>query len=148
MRDYRGFDPQEGWRHGVAHGADWALQLSLNTALDKAQLDRLLDAISTQVLPSGGHSYIYGEGQRLMAPVFHIAKRGLHDSAFWTGWFGRIASMAALPEGQAFTAASLARAHNAREFIWPLYTSVQETPDAAQRERLLPGLKAAVRALP
>ena len=148
VRDYRGFDPQDGWRHGVAHGADWAMQLSLNTALSKAQLDRLLDAVAAQVLPPGGHSYIYGEGQRLMAPVFYIAKRGLHDNAFWTSWFGRIASAAALPEGQAFTAASLARAHNAREFIWPLYASVQETPDAAQRERLLPGLKAAVRALP
>lgn len=148
VRDYRGFDPQDGWRHGVAHGADWVMQLSLNTALSKAQLDRLLDAVAAQVLPPGEHNYIYGEGQRLMAPVFYIAKRGLHDSAFWTSWLGRITSAAALPEGRPFTAASLARAHNAREFIWPLYTSVQETPDAAQRERLLPGLKAAVRALP
>jgi hypothetical protein len=148
VRDYRGFDAKDGWRHGVAHGADWAMQLSLNTALNKAQLDRLLDAVAAQVLPPGDHSYVYGEGQRLMAPVFYIAKRGLHDSAFWTNWFAHITSAAALPEGQAFTAASLARAHNAREFIWPLYTSVQETPDAAQRERLLPGLKAAVRALP
>jgi len=148
VRDYRGFDPQDGWRHGVAHGADWLMQLSLNTALDKAQLDRLLDAIATQVLPPGEHSYVYGEGQRLMAPVFYIAKRGLHDSAFWTSWFGRIASAAELPEGHPFTATSLARAHNAREFIWPLYASVQETPDATQRERLLPGLKAAIKALP
>jgi len=148
VRDYRGFDAQEGWRHGVAHGADWLMQLSLNTALNKAQLDRLLDAVATQVLPPGEHSYIYGEGQRLMAPVFYIAKRGLHDSSFWTNWFGRIVSAAALPEGRPFTAASLARAHNAREFIWPLYASVQETPDAAQRERLLPGLQAAIKALP
>lgn len=148
VRDYRGFDPQDGWRHGVAHGADWALQLSLNTALDKAQLDRLLGAIASQVLPSGDHSYIYGEGQRLVAPVFHIAKRGLHESAFWTSWLARITSSAAQPEGRAATLASLARAHNAREFIWPLYASVQETPDAAQRERLLPGLRAALRALP
>jgi hypothetical protein len=148
VRDYRGFDPKEGWRHGVAHGADWVLQLSLNTALGKAQLDRLLGAIAVQVLPPGDHSYVYGEGQRLMAPVFHIAKRGLHDGAFWTSWLARITSSAVLPEGQAFTAASLARAHHAREFIWPLYASVQETTDGAQRERLLPGLKTAVRALP
>jgi hypothetical protein len=148
VRDYRGFDAKDGWRHGVAHGADWAMQLSLNTALDKAQLDRLLAAIAVQVLPPGEHSYIYGEGQRLMAPVFYIAKRGLHDSAFWTSWLSRIVSTATPGEGRAFTAASLARMHNAREFIWPLYASVQETPDATQRERLLPGLKAAVRALP
>src|SRR5204863_5540412 len=119
VRDYRGFDAQEGWRHGVAHGADWALQLALNTALDKPQLDRLLDAIATQVLPPGEQSYVYGEGQRLAAPVFYIAKRGLHDTAFWTSWLGRIAGSATPSDGQP-TAAALARMHNAREFIWPL----------------------------
>ncbi|HEV8691458.1 MAG TPA: DUF2785 domain-containing protein [Ideonella sp.] len=147
VRDYRGFDAQEGWRHGVAHGADWALQLSLNTALDRPQLDRLLDAISTQVLPPGEQNYIYGEGQRLMAPVFYIAKRGLHDTAFWTSWLGRISGSAAPSDGQP-TAASLARMHNAREFIWPLYAAVQESTDEGLRQRLLPGLKAAVKALP
>ena len=148
VRDYRGFDAQEGWRHGVAHGADWLLQLSLNPALDKPQLDRLLDAIAVQVLPPGESSYIYGEGQRLMAPVFYIAKRGLHDTAFWTSWLGRIAGSAVPADGQAINAASLARLHNAREFIWPLYAAVQESTDEAQRQRLLPGLKAAVKALP
>ena len=30
VRDYRGFDAKQGWRHGVAHGADLLLQLSRN----------------------------------------------------------------------------------------------------------------------
>jgi hypothetical protein len=147
VRDYRGFDPREGWRHGVAHGADWLLQLSLNTALDKPQLDRMLAAIAAQAVPPGEHSYVHGEGQRLMAPVFYIAKRGLHDAGFWTGWLGRIAAAGAWPEGHPINPTSLARMHNARGFIWPLYAAVQETPDDAQRERLLPGLKAALKSL-
>lgn len=147
VRDYRGYDPRDGWRHGVAHGADWLLQLSLNTALDKPQLDRMLAAIAAQALPPGEHSYTHGEGQRLMAPVFHIARRGLHDSEFWTGWLGRIGAAGAWPEGQPVSVSALARMHNARGFIWPLYAAVQETPDAAVRERLLPGLKAALKSL-
>lgn len=147
VRDYRGYDPRDGWRHGVAHGADWLLQLSLNTALDKPQLDRMLAAIAAQTLPPGEHSYTHGEGQRLMAPVFYIARRGLHDTEFWTGWLGRIGAAGAWPEGQPVSVSALARMHNARGFIWPLYAAVQETPDAAVRERLLPGLKAALKSL-
>jgi len=147
VRDYRGFDPRDGWRHGVAHGADWLLQLSLNTALDKGQLDRMLAAIAAQALPPGEHSYTHGEGQRLMAPVFYIAKRGLHDTAFWTGWLGRIGAAGAWPEGHPISVSALARMHNARGFVWPLYVAVQETPDPALKERLLPGLQAAVKAL-
>ena len=32
IRDYRGFDRQAGWRHGVAHAADVLLQFALNPA--------------------------------------------------------------------------------------------------------------------
>lgn len=148
VRDYRGFDPKDGWRHGVAHGADWLLQLSLNPALDRRQLDRLLDAIATQVLPSGSHSYVFGEGQRLMQPVLYIAARGLHDAAFFTAWLGRIAAAAAWPVGQPLSQAALSRTHNARGFLWPLYVAVQESSDPPLRARLLPGLQAALRTLP
>jgi hypothetical protein len=51
VRDYRGFDTAEGWRHGVAHGADLALQLVLNPAVDKPQIERLLAAVGRQVAP-------------------------------------------------------------------------------------------------
>ena len=50
--DYRGFDAAEGWRHGVAHGADLLMQLALNPALVDAQKRRLLDAVARQVAPA------------------------------------------------------------------------------------------------
>ncbi|MBT9597060.1 MAG: DUF2785 domain-containing protein [Vitreoscilla sp.] len=148
VRDYRGFDPRQGWRHGVAHAADLAMQLALNPLLDKPQLDTLLRAVQAQALASGGHSYIFGEGERLARPVIFAARRGLHSAADWSGWFGVIAAAAAPAPGQATDAASLARLHNAREFFWPLYVALQEGQDAALRERLLPGVLAALKALP
>ena len=51
VRDYRGYENGVGWRHGIAHGADWAMQLALNPALDRAQLERLLTAVASQAWP-------------------------------------------------------------------------------------------------
>ncbi len=34
VKDYRGFDERDGWRHGVAHGSDLLMQLALNPRID------------------------------------------------------------------------------------------------------------------
>ncbi|HEX4235197.1 MAG TPA: DUF2785 domain-containing protein [Caldimonas sp.] len=144
VRDYRGFDPQEGWRHGVAHGADLMLQLSLNPALDRAQLDAILAAIAAQVMPAG-HFYVYGEGDRLMAPVFYIGRRGALTTEEWNAWFGALAASRA---GAApATLASLSARHDLSAFLLPLYASLQEQGTAEMQVRMLPGLTAALKSL-
>jgi len=148
LRDYRGFDARQGWRHGVAHGADLLMQLALNPALDKFQLDRILDAVAHQVVPAAEHFYIYGEGDRLARPVLFVARRGLHSTDEWTAWFTAIATAAKPIEGQGPTQGSLARLHDAKAFLWPVYAALQEGQDAALRSRLMPGVTAALRALP
>ena len=146
-RDYRGYDPAQGWRHAVAHGADLLMQLALNPALDRAQLDRILAAVAAQATPST-HFYIYGEGERLARPVIFVARRALHGAADWTAWLGRIA-LAGVPDRAApSTQAALARLHNAKALLLPLYAALQEGGDAEMRQRLLPGLTAALRTLP
>lgn len=92
IRDYRGYDATHGWRHGVAHAADWLMQLSLNTALDKAQADRMLAAIANQVMPPNGHAYTEGEYERLARPVLYLAGRGLHAREEWNAWLGRLSA--------------------------------------------------------
>ena len=42
----------------------------------------------------------------------------------------------------------LARRHNAKALLFPLYAMVQEGSDAGLRQRLLPGLQSALRLLP
>ncbi|HEY0662791.1 MAG TPA: DUF2785 domain-containing protein [Lysobacter sp.] len=150
VRDYRGFDQHEGWRHGVAHGADFALQLALNSALDRPQLDALRSAIAAQVAPAGDHAYIQGEPLRLARPILFIAARGLHDEADWRAWFTAIAAPAPLPDWDAAftTDAGLAKRHNTVAFLTALYTIAQEHDDAAARARLLPGLRAVLKEVP
>lgn len=143
VRDYRGFDDAQGWRHGIAHGADLLLQLALNPALDKPQLDRILAAVASQVAPSA-HAYTHGESERLVRPVLFVLRRGLHDQAEWSAWVDRIASPAPLASwSQAFASeAGLARRHNLRVFLFALHAMLRESEVAALRERAPPVLAA------
>jgi hypothetical protein len=147
VRDYRGFDDKEGWRHGVAHGSDWLMQLALNPALERAQTDRILAAVAAQVVPEAAPAYVFGEGGRLARPVVYIAKRGLYSEAEWTAWF------AALPPkiGDAAQAYNdtrwLARRHDLMAFLMSLYIEADQSDDKHIRE-LKPAIVAAVKAVP
>jgi hypothetical protein len=127
VRDYRGFDPREGWRHGVAHGADLLLQLALNPALDKPQLDRLFAALAVQVAPTG-HAYVYGEPERLARPLVYGALRGLHTEADWQAWFGALATpgRAASWREAVGTPEGLARRHDLRAFLLAVHAQIAE----------------------
>jgi len=148
VRDYRGFDPKEGWRHGVAHGADLLLQLTLNPAVDRAGLDRLLAAVAAQVAPRGEHSYIYGESERLARPVLFAAQRGLHTPAEWNAWLLEVSAPAPFENWNAAFASSagLARRHNVHAFIYALYANARESDDP-KIQALVPGLSSVLTAL-
>ena len=127
VRDYRGFDAREGWRHGVAHGADLMLQLALNPALDKAQLDRVFSAVASQVAPVG-HAYVYGEPDRLARPILYGALRGLHTGAEWSAWFEALSGpgTAANWRDAMETPAGLTRRHDLRAFLLAIYAGIAD----------------------
>ena len=142
VRDYRGFDEREGWRHGVAHGADLMLQFSLNPALGKADLVRIADAVAAQVAPAG-HFYIYGESERLARPIVYMAQRGLITQEEWTRWFAQFAPAENLFASQA----GLARRHNVNAFLQSVWINARLS-QSADDDVLLPGAEAALRAMP
>jgi hypothetical protein len=143
VRDYRGFHPTQGWRHGVAHGADLLMQLALNPALDKSQLDRLLAAAGSQVAPST-HAYVHGESERLVRPVLFVLQRGQPDQAEWSAWIARISAPAPMVSwSEAFgSEAGLARRHNLRLFLFALLAALRESDSAALQARVPPVLAA------
>lgn len=148
VREYRGFDEREGWRHGVAHGADLLMQLAYDPALLRADLDRILDAVASQVTPTA-HAYQFGEPERLARPVVAVARRGILTADEWTAWLAGIASPAPLGSWQdAFlTEAGLAKRHNTMAFLSALYVNARMS-DAAYLSPLVSGLEAGLRALP
>lgn len=121
ISDYRGFDPQVGWRHGVAHGADLAMQLTLNPALSRAQQLQLLQAVGRQVAPA--HAYRFGEPGRLARPVLFIASRDELEQQDWQAWFAMLADPAPWSDWEAtwHDEDGLARRHNLRAFALEVY---------------------------
>lgn len=145
--DYHGYNADIGWRHGVAHGADWAMQLALNPALGREQLDRLLHAVAVQAVPASGHAYVFGESERLARTLLFIAKRDLHSEAEWTAWFTALSTRLGDPALAWKDEAWLARRHDLAAFLNVLYveTDLSEDPGIA---RMKPGVLAALKALP
>ena len=149
ITDYRGLDPKEGWRHGVAHGADLLMQLAINPAVDRASVDRLLSAVAAQVAPAGEHSYIEGESGRLARPVLVAAQRGLYTADEWRDWLTKVSAPAPLASwNEAFTSrAGLAKRHNVRAFLSVLYVNARESSDQ-NIQSLIPGLQSALKTVP
>ncbi|WP_342375149.1 DUF2785 domain-containing protein [Myxococcus stipitatus] len=145
--DYRGFDKKVGWRHGVAHGADWVMQLAMNPALERSQLERLRDAIAAQAVPASGHAYVFGEPERLARPLLFIAQRNLHDEEAWTTWFAALPTALGAPSLAWKDEAWLARRHDLGAFLRVLYLEADRSADAGVA-KLRPGILAALKALP
>lgn len=147
VRDYRGFEAKAGWRHGVAHGADWVLQLVLNERVDRAQIEVLLQAVVVQVVPENAHAYVFGEPGRLARPVVYAAKRGVLDEVAWTLWFN------ALPPrlGDAKQAYAdmdwLARRHDLMAFLMSVHLEADQSDDPNIRA-LKPAVIQALKAVP
>lgn len=141
VRDYRGYVDGEGWRHGVAHGADWAMQLMLNKAVSPARRMELLSAIGIQVMPADGHAYGFGEPARLARPVVYAVARGDLEQPAMDEWLlGLAASLGTTPEGNE-QAVWWSRRANLENFLNALISMSGEAPsprfaalaDAARR---------------
>lgn len=148
VSDYRGFDETDGWRHGVAHGADLLMQLAANPLFERAALVRIRDAVATQIAPAG-HFYIYGESERLARPILVIAQRNVFSAEEWSAWQAQIAAPAPLASwSDAFASqAGLARKHDVAAFFYVLWANASLSENEGVRA-LAPGAEAALRALP
>jgi hypothetical protein len=140
VRDYRGYDQKEGWRHAVAHAADLMMELALNPALSKQDQQLILSAVATQLSAASAQNpaqfFQYSEGERMAAPVISLAGHADISAAEWDTWFSSLAITPA--EHDAMLPQSMAHRHNLRSFLMTLYISLSESKDAAQRQRLLP----------
>ena len=147
VRDYRGFDAAEGWRHGVAHGADWLMQLALNDSLGSAQLEALLQAVAEQAVPESAHAYVFGEPGRLARPVLYAARRGVLGEDVWMRWFAALPLRLGNPDQAYADAAWLARRHDLMAFLMSVHLEADQSSDPNIRA-LKPAVIAALKAVP
>ena len=141
LTDYRAFSNTEGFRHGVAHGADFALQLALNPGVTKPQLDRLLAAIAIQVAPRDpAVAYWAGEPDRLARPVLFIAQRKLHSDEDWKAWFAALMNPAPIQSWDvAFNSENgIRKRHNVRAFLLSLFAAASTSDDSGLKQLIGP----------
>lgn len=149
VRDYRGFDEREGWRHGVAHAADLLMQIAFNPNFVQPGLAaKLREAVAAQAAPQG-HFYIYGEPERLAQPILALAQRKTFDEAAWAAWFAALASPAPLQSwSEAFSSqAGLAKRHNTQAFLSAVWLNARLNSNRDD-DVVLAGAEAALRSLP
>jgi len=147
VQDYRGFDNAQGWRHGVAHGADWLMQLALNPALERAQGDRILAAVAGQAVPESAHAYVFGEPQRLARPVIALARTNLYGAADWQAWFATLPARIGDAELAYADVDWLARRHDLGAFLMSVHVEADRSGDERVRA-LKPAVVVAMEALP
>ena len=148
VTDYRGFDADSGWRHGVAHSADVILQLSLNPKITTQQVQQMAKAIASQIAP-GTHAYIYGEQQRLARAVFYMLTTSYENSEqdadsnntqpkqalqqWWKNWFASLNDT--INSDQLFTnQIELTKRHNLLNFYTALYLYISENGGSALKD--------------
>ncbi|MGM9514861.1 DUF2785 domain-containing protein [Roseateles sp. DB2] len=143
-RDYRAHDDREGWRHGVAHGADLLMQMALNPALDPEGAALALASLGSQVLAHGQLAYRHGEGERLARAARFALLRSAWTAEQVQAWLQTVLQPT---RGTVWDERRLRQVHNARQFLWPLYVALQEQGDAGLRERVLPAVRQALAGL-
>ncbi len=145
IKDFRGFDETVGWRHQVAHGSDWILQLAINGKIKANDVARLMDGLALKIAPSE-HAYRFGEPERLARAVFFTYQRGVLADVFWDGWFARLVRPAQFADWTAAskTVAGLTLRHNLTAFLLALNmaaTAREGAEDTAVRRRVMAALE-------
>lgn len=133
LTDYRGYSEADGWRHGVAHTADLLMQLSLNPQLTKPQAESILAAVALKV-GTPDHAYVFGESDRLAAPVTYLAFKETFTAEEWSAWFTGLWPPGDPTRETVFKSeASLARLHNLRAFAQSVYVNAVASDDARMK---------------
>ena len=88
-KDLRGYVPQKGWAHAIAHAGDFFWVITRNRFLNAEDLKRILNAIADKVSEPVAHIYLYQEDERLAQAIISALLRNLLDMDFLRTWLER-----------------------------------------------------------
>lgn len=116
-RDVRGFEPQRGWLHSVAHTADLLKFLARNPRLDGPQQRALWTAVADK-LQRTDVPLVHGEDERLARALLALLGRADLDLAMARAG---IAALWPAPADAAPSLVALAQQHNQRHVVLSLH---------------------------
>lgn len=122
-QDGRGFVPEKGWAHALAHTADLLMVLSSSRYLRAPELERILQGITDRLVNSGHTIYLNDEDERLNGVISAILERDLLTTDTLAAWSQSLAQV----DGEnrwkeAYLDENRARArHNVKTFLRSLH---------------------------
>ena len=115
--DLRGWVPDKGWAHAIAHGADAIGVLARSAAFDVPELTVLLDVLADRLLLPTEQLFVSGEPDRMAAATLQVLHRNLVPLAVLEPWVGRLANTgAASADSDTFPTS-----HNVQAFLRALH---------------------------
>lgn len=129
-QDLRGYTPDKGWAHSVAHTADALKFLARNPLTDASDHQQMLDAMADKLTLPVTYTYIHSEDERLVSAVIDILKRNSLSADAWNSWADRfLAWKTSWPEGEDFKPTIHAPWLNCKNFLRSLYFRLETMPD-------------------
>jgi hypothetical protein len=93
-RDVRGFVPDRGWAHAIAHGADALSVLAESPHLGMNELTVVLDVLADRVVEQTPAPLTSGEPDRLARATMSVLRRRLVPLRIIEPWLARVAAAA------------------------------------------------------
>lgn len=140
-KDLRGYVPDKGWAHALAHSADLLLVLGKNLSTGKGDHQKILMGIREKLTGSTDWVYLHGEDDRLSRAVLEILRRGTLSVTYLKKWLNSFLKPGGGSWKGAWKRDESARAYfNVRNFLRTLYLQVrmeEELPLQAELEKMI-----------
>jgi Protein of unknown function (DUF2785) len=142
-RDLRGFVPEKGWAHAIAHGADALRFIAQCLYFGVNELTVILDVIGDRVLSPVEAVWVDGEVDRFASATLALWSRDVVPTKVIIPWINRIAAACTVrDDGES---SPFLRTAHPEGFLRALFLQVEFHKDTPQREVLLPILRQALR---
>ncbi len=136
-RDPRGYVPEKGWAHALAHTADLLYVLASNRFLTRVELEQMLTAIADKITEPVDWIYHHNEDDRLVRVVIAAHQRQLLDEFFFQTWLKSFVSTKKHSWKGSFESQPTQSAYsNTRNFLRSLYMRVIQTDKLFNRDWL------------
>lgn len=127
--DLRGFVPEKGWAHSVAHTADALKFLARNVKTTATQHESILNAIADKLLLPVTYVYIHSEDERLVSTLIDVMKRAVLPPETWNVWLDRFSDWKNSWQPGDFVPTIHAPWWNTKNFLRSLYFRVDTVAD-------------------
>lgn len=139
-QDLRGYVPEKGWAHALAHTADLFFVLAGNRFIARAELEQILNAISGKLTQPTEWIHQHNEDDRLVRAVLGVVQRKLLDDLSYKQWLNSFIFSDGVkrPWKGSFENQSIHHAYfNTRNFLRSLHLNLVEKQKLANRSFLL-----------